>query len=387
MKQAFPLLALAIGAFAIGTTEFAPMGLLTVIASDLGISLPMAGLIVSAYAVGVLIGAPLLTLTTGRLTRKSLLLILMIIFTVGNLWSAISPNYSVLLLSRLFTSLCHGAFFGVGAVVAASLVPADRRASAVAAMFMGLTVANIGGVPLAAWVGQVAGWRMSFYGIAGFGLISLACLFFALPATAKGAAIDMRAEIQALGRPQVLQALTTTVLGAGAMFTVYTYITPILQFDTHLPEPMITAILALYGIGLTIGNYLGGRFADRALDKTLIIVLSAITALLFLFSFTMHMPIAAIATVFAWGIATFALVPALQTRIMRVAGNASNLASSVNIGAFNLGNAVGAGLGGAVISAGFGFSVIPLVGALVSLIALGLVLNSARAVQTIQLPD
>lgn len=387
MKALLPLTALAIGAFAIGTTEFAPMGLLTVMALDLKVTIPTAGLIVSAYAVGVLIGAPLLTLTTGKLSRKSLLLLLMAIFTVGNFLSAAAIGYGNLILARLLTSLCHGPFFGVGALVAASLVPPERRASAVAAMFMGLTIANIGGVPLATWVGQHIGWRSSFYGIAAFGAITLVILQFALPKMAKAMPIDMNKEIRTLKRPAVLIALATTVLGAGAMFTVYTYISPILQFDTQATGGQITATLAIYGVGLTIGNFIGGKFADKALDKTLVTVLSAITGLLVLFSFTMHLQIAAILTIFAWGIATFALVPALQTRIMQVAGDAPNLASSLNIGAFNLGNALGAVLGGAVLSAGFAFSVIPLVGAVVSLCALGLVLNTSSPRRPVQIPD
>jgi DHA1 family inner membrane transport protein len=387
MKALLPLTALAIGAFAIGTTEFAPMGLLTVMATDLRISIPMAGLIVSAYAIGVLVGAPLLTLTTGKLPRKSLLLLLMAIFTVGNLLSAIATSYDNLILARILTSLCHGPFFGVGAIVAARLVPENRRASAVAAMFMGLTIANIGGVPLATWIGQTIGWRTSFFGIAAFGAITLVILQLALPKMPKALPIDMRKEVRTLQRPAVLIALATTVLGAGAMFTVYTYITPILQFDARVTAPQITGILAIYGVGLTIGNYIGGKFADRALDRTLIIVLSSITTLLILFSFTMKVPIAAAATVFLWGIGTFALVPALQTRIMQVAGDAPNLASSLNIGAFNLGNALGAVLGGAVLSAGFPFSVVPVVGAVVSLTALGLVLSTASSQRRIHLPD
>lgn len=387
LKAFFPLTTLAIGAFAIGTTEFAPMGLLTVMALDLKVTIPMAGLIVSAYALGVLVGAPLLTLTTGKLSRKSLLLLLMVIFTVGNFLSAVATSYGTLILARVITSLCHGAFFGVGAIVAASLVPENRRASAVAAMFMGLTLANIGGVPLATWIGKTIGWRTSFYGIAAFGALSLAILFLALPKMPKALPIDMNKELRALTRPAVLVALATTVLGAGAMFTVYTYITPILQFDTQASDGLITGILAIYGIGLTIGNYIGGKFADRALDKTLLIVLSSITALLVVFSFTMHQPITAAITIFLWGIATFALVPALQTRIMQVAGDAPNLASSLNIGAFNLGNALGAVLGGAVLSAGFTFAIIPLVGAVVSLIALGLVANTTAPRRRFQLPD
>ncbi len=372
MKLNLPLLALAVGAFGIGVTEFAPMGLLTVIASDLGVSIPTAGLLVSGYALGVLVGAPLLTLPTGRVPRKTLLLALMGLFTLGNILSAVSPNYACLLAARVVTSLCHGSFFGVGSVVAAGLVRPEKKAGAVAAMFMGLTIANIGGVPLATWVGQHAGWRAAFAGIGGLGVLALIALQLALPKTGAGPPIDMRREIGVMGRPAVLLALATTVLGSGAMFTVFTYIAPILQHVTREGPGFVTAMLVIYGVGLTVGNYLGGRFADKALSATLVAVLAALTALLVLFAWTMRFPWPAALTIFAWGVATFALVPSLQARIMQVAHEAPNLAASVNIGAFNLGNAIGAALGGAVIGAGFGYGWVSIAGA--GLAAGGLVL-------------
>lgn len=374
MKFNWPLIALATGAFGIGTTEFAPMGLLTIIAGDLHISIPHAGLLVSGYAIGVLVGAPVLTLTTTALRRKTLLLGLMGLFTLGNVLSAIAPNYAALLAARVVTSLCHGAFFGVGSVVAGKLVAPGKQAGAVASMFMGLTIANIGGVPLATWVGQQAGWRPVFAGIAGLGVVALAALALALrsepaePDTERGAALAV------MRRPAVLVALLTTVLGSGAMFTVFTYIAPILQGVTHVSPGFVTATLVVYGVGLTIGNYLGGRFADRALRPTLIVVLAMLVALLVLFAWTMAYPIPAIVTVFAWGIATFALVPSLQSRLMQVATGAPNLAASVNIGAFNLGNAIGAALGGAIVGAGFGYRWVAVAGAGMALAGLVCVL-------------
>ena len=379
MKFNFGLFALAVGAFGIGTTEFAPMGLLPVIASDLHVSIPTAGLLVSGYALGVLVGAPLLTLPTGRVPRKALLLGLMGLFTVGNLLSAISPNYAVLLAARIVTSLCHGSFFGVGSVVAAGLVAPERRAGAVAAMFMGLTIANVGGVPAATWIGQHAGWRTAFAGIAGLGVLALAAIQLALPRTGAGPAIDMRREIGVIGRPAVLLALATTVLGSGAMFTVFTYIAPILLKVTAATPEFVTAMLVVYGLGLTLGNYVGGRFADRALNRTLVVVLSALTGLLLLFAVTMRWPLPAAVTIFAWGVATFALVPALQTRVMQVASEAPNLASSLNIGAFNLGNAIGAALGGGVIALGLGYPWVAVAGAGVAGAGLILVLTSTRS--------
>ena len=374
MKLNLPLIALAAGAFGIGTTEFAPMGLLPVIAADLKVSIPTAGLLVSGYALGVVAGAPLLTLTTGRLPRKTLLLMLMAIFTIGNLLSAISPSYGILLVARIVTSLCHGAFFGVGSVVAASVVAPEKRARAVASMFMGLTIANIGGVPLATWAGQHLGWRAAFAGIAGLGVIAMLALQFALPKVPPAEPIDVHSEIGVMKRPAVLLALATTALGSAAMFTVFTYIAPILQQVTHVSPAVVTLALVVYGIGLTVGNYLGGKFADKALTPTLIVVLVALTGLLLLFAWTMNHPVAAVATVFAWGVATFALVPALQTRVMQVAHDAPTLASSINIGAFNLGNAIGAALGGAVIGLGLGYPWVSVAGAAMAAAALVLVI-------------
>ena len=372
MKFNPPLFALAIGAFGIGVTEFSPMGLLPLISSDLNVSIPAAGLLVTAYAVGVMLGAPVMTLTTGRIPRKKLLIGLMGIFTLGNLLCALSANYNMLLFARLVTSLNHGAFFGVGSIVAAGVVPENKKAGAVAAMFMGLTIANVGGVPLAAWVGQVAGWRMAFWGITGLGVLAMLALTFALPNLATNTHINMRDELRALLRKPVLLALATTVLSSGAMFTVFTYIAPILRDATHVTPGFITGMLVLYGLGLTAGNWLGGRFADRSVDGTLIAVLCLLTLLLMLFALTMQWPILAAITIFAWGMATFALVPPLQMRVMNAASAAPNVASSINIGAFNLGNALGAALGGGVISFGLGYPAIAIAGA--GLAALGLVL-------------
>jgi DHA1 family inner membrane transport protein len=363
MKISWPTVALAVGAFGIGTTEFAPMGLLPVIASGLKVSIPHAGLLVSGYALGVLVGAPLFTLPTARLNRKTLLLLLMAIFTAGNILSALAPSYALLMLARIVTSFCHGSFFGVGSIVAAKLAPKGRQAGAVAAMFSGLTIANIGGVPLAAWVGQHVGWRMAFAGIGGLGLLALLSLQLALPSLPSEMQLDARRELAVLRRGPVLLALLTTALGSSAMFTVFTYIAPILQTVTGVSPSMVTLTLVVYGVGLTIGNALGGRFSDKALTPTLIVVLASLTALLLLFALTMRWPWPAIATVFAWGVATFALVPALQTRVMGVAKDAPNLASSMNIGAFNLGNAAGAALGGGVIAAGMSYPWVSITGA------------------------
>ncbi|GAA0743475.1 MFS transporter [Sphingomonas sp. ABOLD] len=370
MKNRWSLLALATGAFGIGVTEFAPMGLLPVIARDLQVSIPAAGLLVSAYALGVLIGAPLMTLATGRLPRRLLLILLAGIFTTGNLLAALSGSYAMLLAARVLTAFNHGAFFGVGSVVAAGLVPPERRASAVASMFMGLTIANVVGVPFATWAGEHLGWRASFWGIAGLGVLTMIALRVTLPAVPAPRGGDLRAELRVLTRRQVLGALALTVVGASAMFTVFTYITPILREATHASLGFVTAMLVTYGLGLTVGNWLGGRFADRSVDRTLMVTLASLSAILVAFSFTMDRAGASAILIFLWGVASFALVPPLQVRVMAAAGDAPNLASAVNIGAFNLGNATGAALGGGVLAAGLGYPAIALAGAATSLLGL-----------------
>lgn len=378
MKFNFGLLALAVGAFGIGVTEFAPMGLLPVIAGDLDVSIPAAGLLISAYALGVMIGAPLMTLTTGRVPRRMLLIGLAGIFTAGNLLAAMSHSYGVLLAARILTSFNHGAFFGVGSIVAASLVPPQRRASAVAAMFMGLTIANVVGVPLATWAGEHLGWRASFWGISGLGIATMAALRLTLPPLPAPAGGNALAELRVLGRGEVIGALALTVVGSSAMFTVFTYIVPILRDATHASFGFVTAMLVLYGVGLTVGNWLGGRFADRSVDRTLIVTLGSLAAILAAFAALMPHAAPTAVLVFLWGVASFALVPPLQIRVMTAAADAPNLASAVNIGAFNLGNAFGAALGGGVIAAGLGHSMIALAGAAMSAAGLAAVLFATR---------
>ena len=378
MKLNPPLLALAAGAFGIGVTEFAPMGLLPIIATDLGVSIPTSGLLISAYALGVMLGAPLMTLTTGRVPRRTLLIGLAAIFTVGNLLSAISTDYTMLLIARVITSLNHGAFFGVGSIVAAILVAPNRQAGAVAAMFMGLTIANVVGVPLATWAGDALGWRASFWGIAAIGVGVMAALRLTLPNLPAPTGGNIAAELRVLGRGPVLAALALTVIGSSAMFTVFTYIAPSLSEQTHASLGFVTAMLVTYGLGLTLGNWLGGRFADRSVDRTLIVTLASLSAILVAFAFAMPFAVPTSILVFLWGIASFALVPPLQVRVMAAAGDAPNLASAMNIGAFNLGNAIGAAVGGAVIAGGLGYPAVSIAGAIASGLGLLLVLFLTR---------
>ena len=373
MKLNFPLLALAVGAFAIGTTEFSPMGFLPEIAQGLSISIPQAGMLVTAYAVGVMIGAPMMTLWFGKYSRRKALILLMGIFTIGNIFAAVAPSYLGLMAARVITSLNHGAFFGIGSVVAASLVPKEKQASAVATMFMGLTIANIGGVPLATWFGQNLGWRTAFATIASLGVVTMLSLYKALPPLKSTQATNVKQEIQVLMRPRVLIALLTTVMGSGAMFSLYTYIAPSLKTFTHASATMITVMLVLIGIGFSIGNHLGGKFADRSIDKTLIGFLGVLIAVMVAFPVLATTSVGAGVALVIWGAAAFGIVPPLQMRVMSVAHEAAGLASSVNIGAFNLGNAVGAAAGGLVLSLNLGYGAVTMVGAVMAALSLGLV--------------
>ena len=374
----WPLLALAIGAFGIGTTEFAPMGLLPVIANGVDVSIPTAGLLVSAYAIGVMVGAPIMTLAFGRFGKRTALMLLMGIFTLGNILSALAPDYWTLLAARLVTSLNHGAFFGLGSIVAASVVAPEKRASAVATMFMGLTIANIGGVPAATWIGQQIGWRMSFAGTAVLGLLAITALWLSLPRGEAGKMPDIVKELKVLTRPVVLLAMATTVMGAGAMFTLYTYVAPVLVELTGASEGFVTLALVLIGIGFTIGNGLGGRMADWSLDGATKIFLAALAVTMLALPWLLSTHIGAAIGLLVWGVTTFAIVPPVQMRVMQAASEAPGLASSINVGAFNLGNAVGAAVGGGVLSLGLGYQAIPVAGGLLAAAGLVLVMIGTR---------
>jgi DHA1 family inner membrane transport protein len=372
-SAAAPLFALAIGAFGIGTTEFSPMGMLPTIADGVGVSIPTAGLLISAYAIGVMIAAPLMTLGLGRLRNRDALMLLMAIFALGNLLSAIAPGYAFLLFARIVTSLAHGAFFGIGAVVAASLVSEQRRASAMAMMFSGLTVANIGGVPAAAWLGGQIGWRAVFAGIAVVGGITIAALLRALPRGTPRPKTDIAAELRVFRRGRVLNALATTVCGASAMFALYTYVAPLAINEASASAGRVTFVLFLIGAGFTVGNILGGKLADRSIDKTLCFFLALLGVDL------LAIPIAAPSfalfafATFVFGVAAFGVVPPVQMRVMRVASDAAGLASSVNIGAFNLGNAIGAAIGSVVLRAGGSYGAISRAGAVAAFVGVALV--------------
>lgn len=368
------LLALAIGAFAIGATEFSPMGMLPYIADNIQVDIPSAGSIVVIYALGVMIGAPIITLLLVKRKPKVALVFLMSIFTVGNLLSAMSPDLVTLSISRFITSLNHGAFFGLGAIVAASVVPPGKQASAIAAMFMGLTIANIGGVPLMTKLTQVMGWREAFYLIAALGLLTIASLIWALPNNLQGRDVNVKNELRILRRPQVMLGMLSTVLGASAMFTLYTYITPMLMNFINASDQMITVMLVIIGVGFTIGNYLGGLFADKSLFGTLIIFFLMLALSMAIFPFIGTNAVGAGLGLLFWSIFSFGIVPPIQILVMNAATGAQALASSVNIGAFNLGNAIGAAIGGGVLSYGYSYSMISFMGTLVAVLGIAVIL-------------
>jgi DHA1 family inner membrane transport protein len=364
------LLVLALSAFAIGTTEFVIMGLLPEVAADLGVSIPGAGWLVTGYALGVAVGAPIMALATARLPRRKALLVLMGVFIVGNLLCAIAANYGLLMLARVVTALCHGAFFGIGSVVAASLVPANRKASAVALMFTGLTLANVLGVPLGTALGQAAGWRSTFWAVTLIGVVALIGLWRVLPRQHDEEATDIRAEFAALRGAGLWLALSTTVLFSAAVFCIFTYVAPLLGEVTGVSPRGVTWSLLLIGLGLTLGNVIGGRLADWKLAQTLMGVFVALAIASSALTWTSVALIPTEITLFLWATAAFAAVPALQVNVVAFGSAAPNLVSTLNIGAFNVGNALGAWVGGLVIDQGFGLTTVPLAAAVLAILAL-----------------
>ncbi|MGW1677108.1 MFS transporter [Saccharopolyspora sp. NPDC002376] len=370
------LLALAIAAFGIGTTEFVMMGLLPEVAADLHATIPEAGGYVSLYALGVVIGAPLLTMLGMRTKRKAMLLSMMVLFTVGNLFSAFAPTHELLLAARFVAGLPHGTFFGIGAVVAAGLVPADKRGQAISMMFIGLTVANIVGVPLGTLLGQALGWRWAFGLVAVIGVVALAAVAALVPNQPKPTDVSLRGELRAFRRPQVWLAFAVVVFGFAATFSFYSYIKPVLTDVTGYSPTAVTPLLALFGVGMTVGTALGGRFADRNPMRTLYIFLTALAACLGLFVFTAHSTVLAPITVFLIGATGFAAIPSIQARILDQAKEAPALGSASIQSTFNIANSLGAYLGGLVIAAGLGLTAPSWVGALLALVGLGFALLS-----------
>ncbi|MFL5014359.1 MFS transporter [Rhizobium sp.] len=365
------LLVLALSSFAIGTTEFVIMGLLPEVAADLSVSIPQAGWLVTGYALAVAIGAPVMAISTAKLKRRTALIALMAFFIAGNLLCALASDYWVLMIARVVTALCHGAFFGIGSVVAAGLVAEDRKARAVALMFTGLTLANVLGVPLGTAIGQAYGWRSTFVIVTVIGIVTISGLIVILPKDKQQENGSILREIAALRNGRLWLALSTTVFFAASMFALFTYIAPLLRDVTGVSPEGVTWTLFLVGLGLTIGNLVGGKLADWRLGATLAGVFAAIAITSIAFSYTSRFFIPAEITLFLWAMASFAAVPALQVGVVGYGKDAPNLVSTINIGAFNTGNALGAWVGGLVIDAGFDLTRVPLAAALMALIGLG----------------
>jgi DHA1 family inner membrane transport protein len=355
------LFALAIASFGIGTTEFVIMGLLPEVAADLGVSIPSAGLLITGYAIGVVVGGPIIVVATSRLPRKLTLVGLAALFVLGNLFCAIAPNY------------------GISAVVAGTLVPRNQRARAMALVFAGLTLANILGVPGGTALGQIAGWRSTFWAVVAIGLVSVAAIIAWVPSD-RGAAAppSLVREFAVFRRLQVWLAMAISVLAAGATFACFTYIAPILQEVTGMAPHQVTWVLLLFGVGITIGNLIGGRLADWKLMPTIIGALAVMILVLAQFSWSSHSVIGACISVFVWGCVMFILIAPLQMRVIECAGDAPNLASTLNQGAFNMGNAGGAWIGGLAITYGAAYDMLPIVGAALSALALAVALISSQ---------
>ncbi|KMM76343.1 arabinose transporter permease [Xanthomonas sp. NCPPB 1128] len=374
------MFALTAGAFGIGTTEFVIMGLLLQVAADLRVSVPAAGLLISGYALGVFLGAPLLTVASRRWPRKRVLLALMLVFTAGNLACALAPTYAALMAARVVTSLAHGTFFGVGAVVATTLVPPQRQASAISTMFTGLTVATLLGVPAGAWLGLQYGWRATFWAVAAIGALATVVIAALVPADRDAPpAPPLREELRAVGRAPVLLGLATTVLGYAGVFAVYTYVQPLLTRVTGVTDSAVSPLLPVFGVGMIVGNVLGGRLADRRPRQALPLSLGALAVVLAALTLALPSAPAMALGIGLLGVAAFATVAPLQVWVLGKAGEAGrHLASSLNIGAFNLGNALGAWLGGLVLGHGGSLSQLPWVAALLTLAGLAVALGALR---------
>ena len=374
------LIALALGAFGIGLTEFVIMGLLPEVATDFGVSEAAAGWLISGYALAVVVGALGLTAATTRLPRKPVLLGLIVLFVIGNATTALASGYELAMVGRIIAALSHGAFFGIGSVVAASLVAPGKQARAIAIMFTGLTAANVFGVPFGTFIGQQFGWRSTFWIISAIGLVAFAGIAILVRAPRDHApAVSLRSELGAFRSGQVWLSLAVTVLGYGGMFGAFTYIAYTLTEVTGFASSTVPWLLVLFGLGLVVGNWAGGRLADRSIDGSLIGFIAALTVVLVLFGLLASSPTATIAILVLMGGFGFGTVPGLQSRVMQYAGGAPTLASGANIGAFNVGNALGAWAGGVGITLGLGYTAPIWIGAALTAVALVVIIAAATA--------
>jgi len=363
-------IALAVGGFGIGTGEFVIMGLLPDVASTYEVSIPQAGYVISAYALGVVVGAPIIAALSARLPRRTLLLWLMGVFAVGNILSAVAPNFWTFTVLRFITGLPHGAYFGVAALVAASMVPPNKRARAVGRVMLGLTIATLLGTPLATFMGQVLNWRAAFFLVGGIGALTVVLLWYFQPRDTVKEGASIRRELSAFGRGQVWLTLGIAAIGFGGMFAVFSYIASTTTVTAGLPVSMVAVVLALFGIGMNVGNVVGSRLADLSLKGTIGGAMAFYVIVMLAFAMFAHIPVVLYLTVFLIGCG-FAAGPALQTRLMDVAADAQTLAAASMHSAFNIANALGAWLGGLVIAWGWGFAATGYIGALLSLLGLG----------------
>lgn len=375
------LIALALGGFGIGLTEFVITGLLPEVAADYGVTETTAGWLVTGYALAVIVGALGLTAATTRLPRKPVLLGLLVLFIVGNTLSAIAPTYEVMMSGRVIAALCHGAFFGIGSVVAANMVERSKRASAVALMFTGLTASNVLGVPFGTFLGQALGWRSTFWAIVVIGVVALVGVLVLVPTVRATEVPSLARELGAFRSGQVWLSLGMTVLGYGGMFGAFTYIAYTLTSVSGFPSSAVPWLLVVFGVGLFVGNFVGGKLAARSIDRTLLVVLVALTVVLGLFALVATSPVLTVIALVLMGAFGFATVPALQTRVMQYADHAPTLASGANIAAFNLGNALGAWIGGLTIAAGLGYTSPIWAGAGITLAAVALTLVAMGTVR------
>jgi MFS transporter, DHA1 family, inner membrane transport protein len=372
------LLALAVGGFTIGTTEFATMGLLPQISRDLGVSIPVAGHVITAYALGVVVGAPLLTAVAARLDRRVVLVALMAAYTAGNALSSFAGSIEWLVVARFLAGLPHGAFFGVGAATGTAVVGQARRGQAVAMMMTGLTVANVVGVPLSTAVGQHLGWRAAFLVVAALGLVTLVALRSGLPRVPAGAGATVRNEVAALRNARLWTAFAAVSIGFGGMFAVYSYIAPLVTDVTGLAEATVPIVLALFGIGMTVGTIVGGRMADRSVLRTVNAGFVGTALSLALVALGGPHLVPAVLALVTLGVTSQVLGVALQTRLMDVSPAAPSLGAALCHSALNVGNASGAFLGGAVIAAGHGLLAPAWVGVLLTLVGFAIVLTTGR---------
>lgn len=377
MSSMAALITLTIGAFAIGMAEFVIMGLLPDIARTYEVTVSRAGMLISGYAIGVAVGGPVIAAFTSRFPRKLLLCVLMLVFVAGNVLAIVSPTFTILMVARIVSSLAHGTFLGAAALIAASLAAPDKRASAIAMIMTGMTVANIAGVPFGTFIGQHYGWEMTFAVIAALGLLTFAGIAFLVPDARTSKSASVRSELLAMAKPQVLLALGVILFGFGGLFATFTYIAPILTDLSGFREQNVILILIVFGIGVTLGNIFGGKLADRHPARSLALCLALLVPLLLALDAALPYRTPAVIGIFLWGFMSYSLVPAMQVRVLEAARDAEGMAATVIHSAFNIGNAAGAALGGLII-AGAGLRHLPLASAAVTFVGLALALISMR---------